>query len=71
MPNSSKQAASSQSVTSQSAITSNIGSGRPGVWRGFGWGLFGVAITPKVAIATLVLHLIYGAALEWGLGRKR
>lgn len=34
-----------------------------------GWGLFGTGITPKIAIATLVLHLIYGATLGWGLGR--
>lgn len=35
-----------------------------------GWGAFGVAITPKIAVATLVLHLIYGATLGWGLGRS-
>lgn len=34
-----------------------------------GWGLFGTAITPKIAVATLILHLIYGATLGWGLGR--
>lgn len=34
-----------------------------------GWGLFGMALTPKIALATLVLHLIYGATLGWGLGR--
>lgn len=34
-----------------------------------GWGLFGTGITPKIAVATLVLHLIYGATLGWGLGR--
>jgi len=34
-----------------------------------GWGFFGAAITPKIAVATLVLHLIYGATLGWGLGR--
>jgi len=34
-----------------------------------GWGLFGVSITPKIVIATLLLHLIYGATLGWGLGR--
>ena len=34
-----------------------------------GWGFFGAAITPKIAVATLVLHLIYGAALGWGLRR--
>jgi len=35
-----------------------------------GWGLFGLSITPKIAVATLVLHLIYGATLGWGLGRS-
>jgi hypothetical protein len=30
-----------------------------------GWGAFGLAITPRIAIATLVLHLIYGAVLGW------
>lgn len=34
-----------------------------------GWGLFGTAITPKIAVATLVLHLIYGGVLGWGLDR--
>lgn len=34
-----------------------------------GWGLFGSSITPKIAIATLVLHLIYGGILGWGLSR--
>lgn len=28
-----------------------------------GWGLFGTGITPRIAVATLVLHLIYGVAL--------
>lgn len=32
-----------------------------------GWGLFGSAITPKIAMATLVLHLIYGGILGWSL----
>ena len=35
-----------------------------------GWGLFGSAITPKVAVATLILHLIYGITIGWGLQRK-
>jgi len=26
-----------------------------------GWGVFGAAVTPAIAVATLVLHLIYGA----------
>ena len=34
-----------------------------------GWGLFGTAVTPKIAVATLVLHLIHGGALGWGLSR--
>lgn len=28
-----------------------------------GWGFFGVAITPRIAVATLILHLIYGFTL--------
>ena len=28
-----------------------------------GWGLFGTAQTPKIAVATLVLHLVYGVTL--------
>lgn len=35
-----------------------------------GWGIFGTAITPKIAVATLVLHLIYGGALGWLMGRN-
>jgi len=35
-----------------------------------GWGVFGSAISPKIAVATLVLHLIYGSMLSWGLGRQ-
>lgn len=34
-----------------------------------GWGVFGVAVTPTIAVATLVLHLIYGGTLGWGLSR--
>lgn len=34
-----------------------------------GWGVFGSAITPKIAVATLILHLIYGGTLGWGLSR--
>jgi hypothetical protein len=34
-----------------------------------GWGLFGTAITPKIAVATLVLHLVYGSVLSWPLDR--
>lgn len=34
-----------------------------------GWGLFGTAITPKIAVATLVLHLVYGGVLGWALDR--
>ena len=36
-----------------------------------GWGFFGVAISPRVAVATLILHLVYGATLGWLLDRKR
>lgn len=34
-----------------------------------GWGVFGSAVTPKIAVATLFLHLIYGGTLGWGLKR--
>lgn len=34
-----------------------------------GWGFFGTAITPKIAVATLVLHLVYGGVLGWALDR--
>lgn len=34
-----------------------------------GWGTFGAGVTPKIAVATLVLHLVYGAVLGWGLAR--
>lgn len=34
-----------------------------------GWGLFGTAITPKIAVATLILHLVYGGVLSWVLDR--
>lgn len=34
-----------------------------------GWGLFGTAITPKIAVATLVLHLIYGGLVGWLVDR--
>jgi Family of unknown function (DUF6789) len=36
-----------------------------------GWGLFGGAVTPRIALATLVLHLVYGAILGWGGLRAR
>lgn len=32
-----------------------------------GWGFFGMAVTPAVALATLVLHLIYGGTLGVGM----
>ena len=35
-----------------------------------GWGSFGAAITPKIAVATLVLHLVYGGVLGWALDRN-
>ena len=28
-----------------------------------GWGIFGVKINPRIAVATLILHLIYGSIL--------
>lgn len=40
-------------------------------WLPFlGWGLFGTGISPRVTVATLVLHAIYGVTLGWGLDRK-
>ena len=36
-----------------------------------GWGLFGAEITPRIAVATLVLHLVYGAALGLLMDRGR
>jgi len=36
-----------------------------------GWGLFGAAITPKIAAATLILHLIYGALVGWLVDRRK
>ena len=35
-----------------------------------GWGFFGAAITPEIAVATLILHLIYGITLGWLLDRN-
>lgn len=32
-----------------------------------GWGAFGSAVTPRIAVATLVLHLLYGGVLGWGV----
>ena len=40
-------------------------------WLPFlGWGLFGVAAAPPIAVATLVLHLVYGATLGGLLDRS-
>ena len=36
-----------------------------------GWGIFGTAVTFKIAVATLVLHLVYGSVLGWGLSRLK
>ncbi len=30
-----------------------------------GWGFFGMNTTPKIAVATLVLHSAYGLTLGW------
>ena len=35
-----------------------------------GWGLFGVGQTPKIALATLLLHLVYGLTLGLLLDRN-
>lgn len=34
-----------------------------------GWGLFGSAVTPAIAVGTLVLHLFYGATVGAGMDR--
>lgn len=31
-----------------------------------GWGFFGAEVSPKIAVATLILHLIYGGVLGSG-----
>lgn len=36
-----------------------------------GWGPFGLAITPRIAVATLVLHLVYGLTLGLLMDRGR
>lgn len=36
-----------------------------------GWGLFGAAVTPQIAVATLVLHLVYGTTLGLLLDRGK
>ncbi len=42
------------------------------VWLPYlGWGLFGTTQTPQIAVATLVLHLIYGLTLGLLLDRER
>lgn len=35
-----------------------------------GWGLFGVSQTPMIAVATLILHLVYGATYGWLMTRR-
>lgn len=35
-----------------------------------GWGLFGVSQTPKIAVATLVLHLVYGVTIGALMDRR-
>lgn len=35
-----------------------------------GWGLFGVGQTPKIAVATLALHLVYGATFGALMDRR-
>ena len=36
-----------------------------------GWGAFGTAVTPAIAVGTLVLHLIYGVVVGWTIGRYK
>jgi Family of unknown function (DUF6789) len=41
------------------------------VWLPYlGWGAFGASVTPRIAVATLVLHLIYGASAGWLIDRS-
>lgn len=41
------------------------------VWLPYlGWGPFGTGITPRIAVATLVLHLVYGLTLGQFLDRR-
>ena len=35
-----------------------------------GWGFFGTAVAPAIAVATLVLHLVYGGTLGWTLDHE-
>jgi len=35
------------------------------------WGRFGVYIHPAIGLATLLLHLVYGAVLGWLVVRSR
>jgi hypothetical protein len=35
-----------------------------------GWGVFGIGITPAIAVATLMLHLIYGVTAGWLIDRR-
>lgn len=42
------------------------------VWLPYlGWGVFGTAITAKIAVATLLLHVVYGLTLGLLLDRAR
>ncbi len=36
-----------------------------------GWGFFGTAITPRIAVATLILHLVYGLTLGLLMDRDK
>jgi len=36
-----------------------------------GWGFFGFGITPQIAVATLILHLVYGGTLGLLMDRGR
>lgn len=41
------------------------------VWLPYlGWGWFGLARSPAIAVATLGLHLIYGATFGWLMARR-
>ena len=35
-----------------------------------GWGVFGSSVTTRIAVATLVAHLVYGGVLGWAMSRN-
>lgn len=64
------------SATSRVTVTKGVGLG-VALWLVMqvvvlplvGWGVFGTGVTPAIAVATLVPHLVYGATLGWLVDR--